>query len=344
MSKPNILCSTQAMTNEEWLAARAHGPNGDIEYTIGGSDVATVFGLNPWTTPLELYKIKRGEIEVPKKDNEDTLEMGHLLEPIAAHFYAKKTGYTVEEDFNLYQHADHPYALANIDRMIILPDGSKGILECKSTTYHKASSWADGAIPLYYELQLRFYMAVLDLDFGAFSAMWGNNPANDIAIPKIKRDLAKEKMIFDKLDEFIWRLENGVPPTMEDIDPSLAFRSLSRIYGKSNPTLSAVEFPKKYSTSFKKILTIQDEISLYKKEIKRCETELEAHSVKIAEIMADSEKGYLETDKGTYFADYPTKYRSSVDSLKLRNEYPDVFEEVKKVSDSRKLKISFSAK
>ena len=48
MSAPNILCDTAGMTNERWLECRAHGPKGDIEYTIGGSDVAAVFGVSPW--------------------------------------------------------------------------------------------------------------------------------------------------------------------------------------------------------------------------------------------------------------------------------------------------------
>lgn len=123
--------------------------------------------------------------------------MGHLLEPIAAHWYAKKTGNRVYEDTNLYQHADHPYALANFDRRFErASDGEPGILECKSCTYHKASEWDDGAIPLYYELQLRFYLAVADVNIGSFSAIWGNNPDNDLAIPDITRDKAKEDILY----------------------------------------------------------------------------------------------------------------------------------------------------
>ena len=41
--------------------------------------------------------------------------MGHLLEPIAAYWYQQKTGNTVYNDTNLYQHADHPWALADFD-------------------------------------------------------------------------------------------------------------------------------------------------------------------------------------------------------------------------------------
>ena len=196
MSAPNILCDTAGMTNAQWLAARMHGPSGKIPYTVGGSDVAAVFGVSPWTTPLELWMIKKGRMKPPAKSNANQLEMGHLLEPIAAHWYAKKTGNRVYEDTNLYQHADHPYALANFDRRFErASDGEPGILECKSCTYHKASEWDDGAIPLYYELQLRFYLAVADVNIGSFSAIWGNNPDNDLAIPDITRDKAKEDIL-----------------------------------------------------------------------------------------------------------------------------------------------------
>lgn len=83
MAAPNILCDTAGMTNAQWLAARMHGPSGKIPYTVGGSDVAAVFGVSPWTTPLELWMIKKGRMKPPAKGNANQLEMGHLLEPIS---------------------------------------------------------------------------------------------------------------------------------------------------------------------------------------------------------------------------------------------------------------------
>ena len=139
MSRAIPLIDCAGMSNERWLECRAHGPKGDIPYTVGGSDVATIFGLSPWTTPLELWLIKKGRMKTPQKSNPDQLMMGHLLEPIAAYWYAQKTGNTVYDDTCLYQHADHPYALANMDRRFTRAvDGAPGILECKSCTYHKA--------------------------------------------------------------------------------------------------------------------------------------------------------------------------------------------------------------
>ena len=224
MSRAIPLIDCAGMSNERWLECRAHGPKGDIPYTVGGSDVATIFGLSPWTTPLELWLIKKGRMKTPQKSNPDQLMMGHLLEPIAAYWYAQKTGNTVYDDTCLYQHADHPYALANMDRRFTRAvDGAPGILECKSCTYHKAEDWADGAIPGYYELQLRFYMSFDPVTYGAFSCLWGNNPATDLAIPEIERDTVKEDIIFEKLDRWIWSLEHDKPPKMDEVaKPKLA--------------------------------------------------------------------------------------------------------------------------
>jgi putative phage-type endonuclease len=197
MSAPIALCDTAGMTNERWLECRAHGPKGTIPYTVGGSDVAAIFGVSPWTTPLELWMIKKGRMKAPIKANQDQLMMGHLLEPIAAYWYQQKTGNMVYDDTNLYQHADHPWALADFDRRFVRKeDDAPGILECKSCTYHKAGDWAEGAFPIYYELQLRFYLSVADVEIGAFSTIWGNNPENDLAMPSLTRDRVKEDMLY----------------------------------------------------------------------------------------------------------------------------------------------------
>lgn len=341
MAAPIPLIDTAGMTNERWLECRAHGPKGNIPYTIGGSDVAAIFGVSPWTTPLELWMIKKGRMKTPVKDNADQLMMGHLLEPIAAYWYQQKSGNLVQEDTILYQHADHPYALANFDRRYTRTvDGKPGILECKSCTYHKADSWADDAIPLYYEFQLRFYLAVADVSHGAFSCFWGNNPENDLAMPEIERDSAKEDMIFERLDEWIWSLEHDVPPTMSGVRPELALDSLARIYGASSAGLPTIEFPGKFENSLRRIALLQGKISECNLEIKKYEEEVQAHSVRIAELMKQHEHGVLETTKDKLLVDFVTRKTKRPDSKMLREKYPTVYGDVIKESQSRKVKVT----
>lgn len=344
MAAPVILCNTAGMTEQDWLDCRMHGPKGDIPYTVGGSDVAAIFGLSPWITPLELWKIKKGQLKQSKSSNAGQMEMGHLLEPVAAYWFGKKTGYTVTDDTNLYQHAEHPYALANFDRRFVKPTGEPGILECKSCTYHKAMDWADDAIPMHYELQLRFYMAVADVELGAFSAIWGNNPDFDIALPEITRDKAKEDMIFERLDEWIWSLEHDKPPTMSGVAPKLAMESLAKIYGSSVKGLPTLEFSGKYESALRRIAVLQDKIRECDQEKKNFEKEVEAHSVRIAEIMREHEHAVLETTGDKLLIDFVTRTTRRPDSKALKEKYPAVYSEVLKASESRKVKVTVQSK
>lgn len=341
MAAPNILCDCTGMTNEMWLKCREHGPKGNIEYTVGGSDVATIFGLSPWTTPLELWMVKKGLMKPKSPPNPDQLAMGHMLEPIAAHFYAQRTGNTVTDDNYLYQHATLEYALANIDRRYKRKeDGEGGVLECKSLTYHKAADWADGAIPIYYELQLRYYLAVLDEKHGAFSALWGNNPENDLATPHIERVQAKEDIIFEKLDRWIWSLRHDKPPTMEDVQPQLAMDALARIYGAGKKGLPTIEFPMKYEPQLRKIAALQEENAQLKSAIKKNEEAIEAHSVRIAELMKEHEHGILTTTTDKLLVDFVTSTSRRVSSEYLKQNYPSIYEEARKPSKNRKVKVT----
>ena len=341
MATPIILCDCAGMSEKRWPECREHGPKGDIEYTVGGSDVATIFGLSPWMTPKELWMIKKGRMKPKDKPNPLQLEMGHLLEPIAAPFYAQRTGDTVTDDTNMYQHADFPYALADIDRRITRKaDGEPGVLECKSCTYHKASDWADGAYPLYYEFQLRYYLAVMDVDFGAFSALWGNNPDYDLATPSLIRDRAKEDMIFERLDQWIWSLRHDKPPNMTEVEPKLALESLARICGPSQASLPTIEFPRKYEKSLRGIATLQDENTALGQQIKDNEKKIMAHSVRIAELMKAHEHGVLTTTKDKLLVDFVTKTTRRVDSEYLKKEHPSIYAAALKASESRKVKVS----
>ena len=341
MAAPNILCDCTGMSNEHWLKCREHGPKGDIEYTVGGSDVAVIFGLSPWVTPLELWLIKKGRMKPKLPPNPEQLEMGHMLEPIAAHFYALRTGNVVTDDNYLYQHANLKYALANIDRRYTRKeDGEGGVLECKSLTYHKASDWADGAYPIYYELQLRYYLAVLDQKHGALSALWGNNPENDLATPHIERDQAKEDIIFEKLDQWIWSLRHDKPPTMGDIKPQLAMDALARIYGASQKGLPTIEFPMKFEPQLRRIAALQEKNAELKGIIKKNEEAIEAHSVRIAELMKQHEHGILTTTTDKLLVDYVTNTTRRVSSEYLKQNYPAIYEEARKPSGTRKVKVT----
>jgi len=180
---------------------------------------------------------------------------------------------------------------------------------------------------------------VADVETGDFACLWGNNPNNDLATPRIMRDKFKEDIIFEKLDEWVWSLKNDKPPTMADVDPKLGMESLARIYGASQKGLPTIEFPKKYEHGLRSIARLQTENTEYQQYINKNEKEIEAHSVKIAELMKEHEYGILETADDKLLIDFVTKITRRVNSDLLKKNYPDVYTECLKPSESRKIKV-----
>lgn len=338
---PIILCDTAGMSNDRWLECRAHGPDGSISYTIGGSDVAVIFGLSPWVTPLELWMRKKGRYSPPPPSNPHQLQMGHDMEPIVAAWYARLTGNVVIQDTNLYQHSDHPYALANIDRRFIRKtDGALGILECKTCSFYKREDWADDAYPIYYELQIRFYQAVLELNLGQFACMWGMNPDTDFAAPIVERSTEKEDMIFQGADEFIWSLDHDRPPKMDGSVPTKnALAALAKVYGDSLPFLPTISLPAYLSKHVLSMLTEQEHAKALKERLRECENRFEQHSVFVADVMKAHEHAILESGTDKILIDFVTKSRTGVDTKRLKQENPALYQQYAKTTKSRSMKV-----
>ena len=159
-------------------------------------------------------------------------------------------------------------------------------------------------------------------------------------MPEIERDPAKEDMIFERLDEWIWSLEHDVPPTMSGVKPTLAMESLARIYGDSQSGLPTIEFPAKFERQLRQIALLQGKIKDCEAEKKLYEKEIEAHSVRIAEVMKDHEHGILTTTKDKLLIDFVTKTTKRPSSDALKAKYPSVYADVLNVSTSRKVKVS----
>ena len=138
-------------------------------------------------------------------------------------------------------------------------------------------------------------------------------------------------------------MRNDKPPTMEDVNPKLALESLAKIYGPSVAGLPTIEFSGKYESSLRRIAQLQSELTERNQEIKKIEKEVEAHSVRIAEIMKGHEHGILETTRDKILIDFVTRKTSRPDSAALKKNYPIVYDEVLKTSESRKIKVNIQA-
>lgn len=105
------------------------------------------------------------------------------------------------------------------------------------------------------------------------------------------------------------------------------------------PGLPTIEFPAKYERPLRQIAMLQDKMHDCQTEIKNYEKEIEAHSVRIAEIMCEHEHGILNAGTDKLLIDFVTKTTRRPDSKALKEKYPAAYADVLKVSESRRLRV-----
>ncbi len=139
--------STANLSREEWLRMRKTG--------IGGSDAGAICGLNPYSSPMDVYQDKITD-EVSQEDNE-AMRQGRDLEDYVARRFMEETGLKVRRSNKMYRGREYPFMLADVDRLVA---GADAGLECKTASAFNADKWKDGQIPPHYLIQCLHYMAV----------------------------------------------------------------------------------------------------------------------------------------------------------------------------------------
>lgn len=146
----------------EWLKYRESG--------IGSSEVATIVGLNPWETPYQLWRRKKG-LDAPKEET-FAMKAGHYLEDAVSMFWHDETGRDIIKrsaiDW-LILNADKPYMRVSPDRTYWLSDSrknsDKGILECKTTQM----TIDEEDLPKHWFCQLQYQLGVAELEQGSLA-------------------------------------------------------------------------------------------------------------------------------------------------------------------------------
>jgi putative phage-type endonuclease len=189
---------------EEWHAVRKTG--------IGGSDIAAICGLNPWTSPLEIWLKKTGQTVPPRNDivlNEAAL-MGHALEPVIATRFTAITGLIAHQNPGTLRMPDVPWALVNLDRYTE-EDGLLGALELKSRSSYALGEWLD-EVPVDVQVQVQWQLMVTGWSFGYTAALIGGQRT---IVHRIERD---EQLIDNLLSiaaEFWGWVETGTQPPLD---------------------------------------------------------------------------------------------------------------------------------
>ncbi|MCL8208649.1 MAG: YqaJ viral recombinase family protein [Actinomycetia bacterium] len=211
LATPVPLVRTDTLPRDEWLAWRRRG--------LGGSDAAAVLGVSRYKSPWDVWADKMGL--TPPDDPGEAAYWGQRLEPLVAEEFARRTGIAVASWPYLLQHPEHPWMLANLDRVT----GDGGILECKTTHPRHAAEWDDDGIPVEYLCQVQHYLAVTGAPHAWVAVLIGGQ---DFRTTRIERDAA---FIADliALEAAFWRRVASRIPPEPDGSPA-ARRTLLQLY------------------------------------------------------------------------------------------------------------------
>ena len=185
---------------QEWLRERKN--------YLGGTDLASVVGLSPYRTALDVYLDKTSD-DI-REETSPAMKWGSLLEDVVAKEYAEVTGYNLEIEPNVLYHPEYKFLGANIDRWA---DNKKHVLECKTAGFTKTKEWGEEGtdqIPESYLIQCAFYASICDVPKVDIAVLIGGQ---DFRIYTYNRNRELEDKLI-KIAYNFWHnhIEKRIPP------------------------------------------------------------------------------------------------------------------------------------
>lgn len=347
---------TAKMTDAEFTAIRDGNVPGAIKgpdissVVIGGSAAAIVMGVSPWTSRTEYANEKSGlfEPKVKHEFNSAAKEAGHVYEDAVAESFVKymkrelKADVEIMNDDSIYRNTAYPFAQVNLDRRIVAINGKPcdGILECKTTSFRNVQAldkWKAGICPEYYELQCRYYMAVMDVDFCYICCSWGFT-AQEMAVVRIDRDKSIEKVLMEECQYFSDSIEQGIEVAETNQNTQLLVNFYQRLYGAPKKNKEPIELPESCINSVCAAIDLEEKI-------KEQEEVLDHLKSKKSEILANlyplfkisdsdvAEYGSVRIDDNRVAGvklDIPMK-RAKFDEERFKIEHPDMYDKYSKM-------------
>lgn len=193
------------MTREEWLKERKKG--------IGGSDAATILGLNPYKTSIELWKEKTGKQIAEDISDKPYVKYGtnaeeHLRELFKLDFPQYEV---LHQENTIIKHPIYDFLFASLDGQLIDKETREmGILEIKTTNILQSmqkEKWKE-KIPDNYYCQILHYLNVTGYSFAILKAQLKYDYDGEIKLEtrhyKILREDVQEdiKLLEEKEIEF----------------------------------------------------------------------------------------------------------------------------------------------
>lgn len=300
------------LNRDAWLAQRRTG--------IGGSDVAAILGLSPWRTPYQVWEDKTGRSE--EQPETPALYWGRLLEDPIRQAYADRTGLTVTKPDRMFTSEEYPFMLANLDG--IASDGR--IVEFKTTS--RSDGWGEEGsdeIPDHYQTQVQHYMSVMGAeraDVGVLIA------GRDFRIYTVEADAELQQMLIEEEAKFWELVKTDTPPGVNcTTDAARRWRTATA---------------KKVLAADAETLSVWEDLCAIRHQIDVLKEEEDALKTRIMRTMQDAVS--LKADGKTLASWSLPSARKTVDTKRLKEEFPDVYDAVLKQGAPQRIFRLYSSK
>lgn len=285
----------------------------DRKLGIGGSDIAPIMNLSPYSTPLDVYREKMSPEVMYEEEGED-LKRGQRVERYILQEYCEANDCKLEVNLPTVIHHEYPFMRGNMDARVV---GQNVIVEAKSTKCPIAK-WEEG-IPQYYRTQIAYYAMLSDADRVDVPVLFSNW---QYACFTYWRDYEYEALIKKAVIDF-WNnhIIPGIPP-----EPSTP-AELQTVYPKIENAKTI-----KADNEIRETVSLWQETSIKRKELEKQEEKLK---IEIQRFMADA--GVLDAGFCKVAIKERTAIRLDINSLKAT--MPQIYKEYSNDNTYRILQI-----
>jgi len=285
--------------------------------TIGSSSIAAILGLSPWAGPWDVWARLMGL--TTSKGSRATLR-GHILEPAIANYYGKQNdceltpGPAYEETPII---GPESWMHSRPDRFA-KKDEEEWLVEIKSTRTFKDGWGQPGTpnVPQYYAAQCLWQMAVTGhsrTDLAAFATI-----SDEFRVFTLHRDEGLEKKIVDYARDWYEKYITAMTPPEVDSSKGCSIALGQHLKQASIDLLDPTDEDRALAND---LFDIRRQIS-----------ELEADKRMKENLL----KERIGENKGVMgvctWAE--TKPRVTVDSKRLKDEHPEIYEQCSKVGQA----------
>ncbi|MGB9845876.1 MAG: YqaJ viral recombinase family protein [Desulfotomaculales bacterium] len=313
---PKILAAIDNLTREEWLELRRQG--------IGGSDAPAIAGLSPFRSAISVYLEKIGAVsadELAGDEQKEEMYWGTRLEDIVAEEFSARTGLELIRPSAIFCHPDHPFMIANIDRIITDPANGYGVLEIKTTNPFNEAAWEDG-IPEHVIIQVQHYLAVTGYKYGYAAVLIGGQKYLHKLIP---RDDEVINYLIEIERKFWQMVEDRTPPPLDGSED--ASNILKLLYPVADPGSKILLPPE-----------AEDLIREYeeaKAQEKAAGERKEAAANRLKALLGTNEAGIA----GRRIVTWKTVNASRFDQDTFKSEHPELYQQYLKPAPYRRFGI-----